>query len=221
MRRSSVRVAIWAIVASWAWLGCGGTATVDGTGGGATSSTTGTGSTSSGGCAGTAPWCAAGCGSDYFPAQAECLGSEWVCPEGTVNPEDCPPGTCWGLPLPCEICGDSGWECAPTEACVGSCGGLACAACTGAPDAIVVGACQCACDENAQYTCQLAAGCCNVDFDCGDLAYVPCVNNVCKPTVAGGCWSDAECGDGESCVGATVCPCGARCDGPDAPGTCQ
>jgi hypothetical protein len=35
------------------------------------------------------------------------------------------------------------------------------------------------------------------------------------------CWQDAECPDWESCVGASVCPCDADCDGIDTPGTCQ
>lgn len=64
-------------------------------------------------------------------------------------------------------------------------------------------------------------GCCTQDLDCGDFAYVPCVNGVCKQPLPGTCWKDAQCGPDATCVGASVCPCNADCDAPDAPGTCK
>src|SRR5689334_12533537 len=93
-------------------------------------STAATGSTSNGtsstgsGCTGSSFPCAAGCGSDYFPENSECVGGAWKCPEGTIDPNDCPPGTCWGLPLPCEQCGPTGWECKLDETCLTSCDAL-------------------------------------------------------------------------------------------------
>ncbi|MCC6897834.1 MAG: hypothetical protein IT377_02605 [Polyangiaceae bacterium] len=63
-------------------------------------------------------------------------------------------------------------------------------------------------------------GCCTNDYDCGDEAFVPCVNGVCKAPVVSGCWKSSECAPGKQCVGATVCPCAAVCDSEDKPGTC-
>jgi hypothetical protein len=83
-----------------------------------------------------------------------------------------------------------------------------------------LGACECSCDADSQFTCELQPGCCNQDADCGDFAYAPCVNNVCKMPVLDACWSNAECDQGEICVGASVCPCGYDCDAPDTPGHC-
>ncbi|MFO0757207.1 MAG: hypothetical protein U0359_12000 [Byssovorax sp.] len=196
----------------------GSTSTTTGTGGGSSSTSTGAG----GGCAGPPVQCAQFCGSDFFPAEASCMGSAWVCPPDTVDPATCPEGTCWGLALPCEKCGDAGWECAPSESCLGnSCAGVVCAECpAGGPSSTIIGACACACDASGQYSCALAGGCCNTDMDCGDAVFVPCVNHVCKQPVDGGCWADAECPPDQKCKGATVCPCSADCDVPDQPGTC-
>jgi len=195
---------------------CGGSVTTPGAGGagGTTSTTTPLG------CAGSAPFCADECGSDYLPAQADCIGGEWICPPGTVNPDDCPPGTCWGAPLPCEVCGPSGWGCELTPACTSSCGGLVCAECPADGGGYYDGGCACQCDAAGQTSCALAPGCCQEDIDCGDLVYTPCVNNVCKEPVPGKCWSDAECLNGTVCVGASVCPCFVDCDGLDVPGDC-
>jgi hypothetical protein len=63
--------------------------------------------------------------------------------------------------------------------------------------------------------------CCKTDWDCGDYAYVPCVNGVCMMPVPGACWTSAECAAGEQCVGASVCPCGALCGIADTPGKCM
>jgi hypothetical protein len=70
-------------------------------------------------------------------------------------------------------------------------------------------------------------GCCTYDSDCpayaADGLGQVCVNNVCKPEPKepGVCWSDADCGGiAGSCVGASVCPCGADCFAPDQLGKC-
>jgi hypothetical protein len=63
--------------------------------------------------------------------------------------------------------------------------------------------------------------CCKTDYDCGDFAWQPCVNGVCKMPQGGGlCWVDAECPAGQKCLGASVCPCGAACAVMDTPGKC-
>ena len=176
--------------------------------------------TGTGACDEPPPPCAAGCGSDWFPEEADCLNGAWVCPPGTVNPSDCPPGTCWGPPLTCEVCGPSGWECVLEPSCVGSCNDLVCAVCPESPGPVQVGICVCECDANGSTTCGVLAGCCEQDMDCGDLVYTPCVNNVCNETVDGKCWTDVECPMGTVCTGASVCPCGYDCDGFDTPGDC-
>ncbi|RLB47294.1 MAG: hypothetical protein DRJ42_25740 [Deltaproteobacteria bacterium] len=44
---------------------------------------------------------------------------------------------------------------------------------------------------------------------------------VCKdPTPTGRCWDAADCGTGEACVGASICPCEAMCLIADTMGTC-
>ena len=88
------------------------------------------------------------------------------------------------------------------------------------------GARVCPCNADCSYNAvpgkcvSLPPGCCQKDSDCGDLVYEPCVNGVCKSTVPGGCWTNAECRSGGSCIGAFVCGCAARCSQGDAPGTC-
>ena len=123
--------------------------------------------------------------------------------------------------MSCETCGPNGWQCEPTPSCTNSCGGMVCAECPVDDDGPgLFGGCQCACNGGS-YTCELAEGCCNSDIDCGDESFVPCVNNVCKQPVDDGCWSDLECSFGQTCVGATVCPCGSFCFLEDMPGACQ
>lgn len=185
---------------------------------------TSTGSTGSGGCGAWAGDCAH-CGSDAYVSE-ECVGGEWTCPPGTQPPETCSNDPyCPGDPAQCEECAGDQWMCFPSDACIPAtaqgCPAVVCTTCEGAPSSVLVGGCECSCDGATQtFGCTLAAGCCNVDFDCGDAVYVPCVEHVCKTPVAGGCWTDAECPSG-TCVGASVCPCGFDCDGADTPGTCM
>ncbi len=177
------------------------------------------GSSSSGGvCEGPTPLCAPGCGGDAFNP-ATCNGGTWKCPPGEVFVDDCPPGSCFGLPLACETCPD-GWACEPNLECVGSCDGVVCLECPSNPGPTMIGACECSCSASGEYSCKLSPSCCNTDMDCGDIAFVPCVEHVCKQPVPNGCWSDAECPVGTTCQGAFVCPCGFDCDAQDTPGMC-
>jgi hypothetical protein len=172
-------------------------------------------------CGGTQVQCADTCGSDYFPASADCKNGEWVCPAGTVDPADCPSNSCSGEPLACEKCGAGAWECSPDEACTMSCGGIVCRACpVDLPGEVIFDGCTCKCDASGKYTCAAIPGCCNTDLDCGDEKLTPCVNGVCKEPVADACWSDVECMAGMKCEGASVCQCGANCLVPDSPGMC-
>ena len=134
--------------------------------------------------------------------------------------DDCPPGTCWGAPLACEVCGN-GWECEPDPACIGHCESMVCAQCPADPGPTIVAGCECACDAGGTYGCEIAPGCCMQDIDCGDEIYVPCVANMCKQPVPDGCWKDEECPPGTTCQGADVCPCGYDCGMEDTPGTCS
>jgi hypothetical protein len=189
---------------------------------GTSASSSGASSSSSTGgaaCTGFGPTCVWGCGSDAS-SSAECKNGLWSCPPGTVDMNTCPPGTCWGPPLPCEVC-NNGWKCAPTPECIGTCESLVCATCEGMPGVpIQMGACSCSCKNGVEYGCSLAPGCCNANIDCGDESFVPCVEHVCKQPVIGRCWVDAECGLGMKCEGAVVCPCGYDCDVEDSPGMC-
>jgi hypothetical protein len=188
------------------------------------STTTGTGGSGGEGCTGSAFACAQFCGSDFFPAQAECQGGSWVCPGGTVDPSTCPPGTCFDAPgAACNYCVDSVITCQPTLACAGACNGTICSVCPegGVPD--VIAGCDCTCDAGAFVCKGLQAGCCNQDADCAATGQgAVCATHVCKPPPAApGCWTSAQCPQGQTCTGVGVCPCGADCLLPDHPGMCQ
>ncbi|MCB9636759.1 MAG: hypothetical protein H6721_32000 [Sandaracinus sp.] len=84
-----------------------------------------------------------------------------------------------------------------------------------------------ACDTTA---CGMEArtSCCFDDDDCG--RGTRCVNETCTAGMEGTCvasllrrgqcWEDSDCARGQTCTGENICPCGARCLVPDAPGTC-
>jgi hypothetical protein len=71
-------------------------------------------------------------------------------------------------------------------------------------------------------------GCCDDHCPCSD-ADAECVRplgadapGVCKaPPPRDQCWSDLDCEASEVCSGERVCPCGAMCLLPDAPGVCE
>jgi hypothetical protein len=127
------------------------------------------------------------------------------------------PGTCERRP---EIC--SGIY-RPVCGCDGRTYGNACDAASAGVSIAAEGECAAAC------TATPPAGCCFDDGDCGSRTEY-CVNadcdaraaGVCKaPPGLGGCWRDADCPRGLRCDGAVICPCGALCIRPDAPGTCR
>jgi hypothetical protein len=68
--------------------------------------------------------------------------------------------------------------------------------------------------------------CCFEDGECsGARCYAAsCVaegEGRCEfPAPAGMCWIAADCAPGQTCQGATICPCGALCVIADQPGTC-
>ncbi|MCB9738960.1 MAG: hypothetical protein H6747_06810 [Deltaproteobacteria bacterium] len=65
-------------------------------------------------------------------------------------------------------------------------------------------------------------GCCSGNALCGIGLY--CAGDVCKALSELGsseCWGDAQCGEGEACEGAQVCPCGSSCFAPDKAGVCK
>lgn len=207
LRPSFLHTALFVLLA-----GCGSVVTSPGDGG---SSSTGT----STGCDGNGPDCWGSC--DYAES-AICEDGQW----------SCPPGTSTSYPGGCDVCeGDSGacdtcyapfWQCEPTDVCLAGCPEIACLDCTGAGSYTPPPGCSCQCDPEGRLACAKTPGCCKTSEDCGDLIFTPCVNGVCKTPVGNGqCWVSEECTSGTSCVGASVCPCGASCTDPDTPGFCE
>lgn len=117
-----------------------------------------------GGCTGSSPMCAFGCGGDAF-FLAECAGGEWRCPSGSTPIDDCPPGSCFGLPLPGEVCGPNGWECRPDRTDSGrvACGGeeKLCIDCVGFEAFETLEGCACTCDAGA-IRCEPSPDACEV-----------------------------------------------------------
>jgi hypothetical protein len=116
------------------------------------------------------------------------------------------------------------WTCSPSL-CIDACPEVMCATCGPNSEPQKTPTCSCICDEAGQFVCTKVVDpqqCCMVDFDCGDFAYSPCVNGVCKgpQIVPGTCWADGNCTGGAVCVGEFVCPCGQKCDTEDTPGKC-
>lgn len=93
-----------------------------------------------------------------------------------------------------------------------------------------------ACVDGGTGACSVRPGCCLTDRDCsGAMMYCAPANScvggsatgVCKsrPREPSECWRDADCpavaGRPGRCEGANICPCGALCFAPDAPGRCR
>jgi|GEM_PF-2180882 len=114
--------------------------------GDATSDAGDTADADTGGCpAGSTPMCAAACGGDYLLGQAECIDDQWVCAQGVLM-DDCPPGTCWGMPEAGEVC-ENGWQCHPERTnAFASCPAVACLECSGFEGPALQEGCTCACD---------------------------------------------------------------------------
>jgi hypothetical protein len=92
--------------------------------------------------------CADACGSDAFVA-ADCVDGDWVCPPGTVAKDDCPPDTCWGIPLPKATCVDGEWTCVPDPIDQATCPELLCGTCNGWEGPVTEEGCTCACVDGA------------------------------------------------------------------------
>lgn len=200
---------------------CGGSVTSESSGGSSNSSST---SGNPMQCEGSGPTCVQSCGSDALFAP-ECTAAGWQCPAGSVNINECPPGTCPGPLPPCMQCTDTGNLVCNPDLCIAQCPEIMCLECPPDLGPIITDTCECACDAATnQFKCapKPQPQCCMVDLDCGDFVYSPCVNGVCKPgPEAGTCWKNQDCPDGQACTGVVVCPCGAVCDQPDKPGVCE
>lgn len=207
-------------VASACLLACGGSVSKDGLNGGSSGSSGSGGIVSTGGTgaiAGTGAVAGSGgsSGTGAVAGNGGAGGGQFCCQsDAECNPEtdfwtnECVEGLC--LPIPSE---ETCWT--QKDCYKGEC----------------IGACVCPCGYECDCGGQLGKcieplpppepGCCQEDWDCGDIVYVPCVNGVCKQHVPSKCWNDAECGFDGKCVGAFVCPCAADCAAEDKPGTCQ
>ena len=111
----------------------------------------------------TAPLCSFDCGGDAFESP-DCIANEWICPPDTTPIDDCPPGSCFGAPLPGEVC-DGGWQCRPWETgALDSCpaGDFLCADCNGFDEPYDTGECVCTCDAGT-VSCESAGDPCEVE----------------------------------------------------------
>ncbi|MBM4355478.1 MAG: hypothetical protein FJ109_17100, partial [Deltaproteobacteria bacterium] len=132
------------------------------------------------------------------------------CPPGSPPLE---PGTCEG-DLHCEY----GEEC-----CCGECEpSLVCNCMSGTWGCYYTDAC-------LGPWCQVPP-CCEPDLDgscnggeAGECKVQPgeAVGKCLPPVAAPKCWVDSDCEAGGKCIGASMCPCDADCDGIDTPGMCE
>jgi hypothetical protein len=108
------------------------------------------------GCEGLAPYCFVACGGDHFHDDpAVCVNGAWDCLEGYL-PADCPAGTCFGLPLPGEVCDDGAWICRPEDTdTFDFCPAFACVACDGFSGAMEQQGCRCECTTSGVHCTML------------------------------------------------------------------
>ncbi len=144
---------------------------------------------------------------------ADCSATSSYCEKAIA---DCGgSGTCTPRPRICPLVID------PVCGCDGNDYGNPCEAAAAGVNVASRGVC-------AVTTCDLrpGAGCCFDDGDCGRGE--ACVGEVCRgggegtchaPPRTGMCWEDSDCVTG-TCMGERICPCGAVCLLPDAPGAC-
>ncbi|MEZ4226075.1 MAG: hypothetical protein R3B13_34330 [Polyangiaceae bacterium] len=132
-----------------------------------------------------------------------CCKSDSDCTQSADTPRMCRLGLCVAVPSPGQC-----WSNA-------DCGGGACE-----DDCTCICGGDCFCGPIHPGWCPGALpACCTTNEDCGPYAF--CINTVCKKIDwPKGCWEDVHCAPGKKCIGANVCPCGATCPVPDAPGKC-
>jgi hypothetical protein len=171
-------------------------------------------------------WQDAECGAGSY-----CEG-ETICPCGALCDVADSPGKC--VPVPDGCCKEDG-ECAAkgldrclANVCVPA---LAAGTCWAADDCSAGQSCEgsttCPCGANCVSNPGKCADpppplCCMTSNDCPGEAS-QCISGVCKslPGAAGQCWDETNCGQGQLCQGAFICPCGADCvPGSDSLGTC-
>ncbi len=132
------------------------------------------------------------CPADFPPTQPNTCDGDLHCEYG----EEC----CCGKCSPSLVCDCNGgtWGCYYTDACLGPwCEVPPCC------EEGTVGAC----NGGQNGDCKVEAG--------------QSVGKCMPPVELPLCWVDSDCGAGLSCVGASMCPCNADCDGIDTPGTCE
>ncbi len=150
------------------------------------------------------------CGMDCYAADTlgkcvvgpNCCATDSDCTQKPNYPLTCVAGNCEKVPPSGQCWTDNdcnGGVC--SGACVCPCGSI------------------CACGGQMGWCTSTVPACCTSSAACGPGAV--CANNVCKKSEPPYCWADEECPNGQKCVGATVCPCGALCAIADNPGKCQ
>jgi hypothetical protein len=133
-----------------------------------------------------------GCPADSPPLQPGACEGELHCEYG----EECCCGKCESS-LVCD-CMSGTWGCYYTDACLG-------------PWCQVPPCCEAELDGSCNGG---EAGVCKVQP--GEA-----VGKCMPPVEAPQCWVDSDCKETETCIGASMCPCDADCDGIDTPGICE
>lgn len=128
--------------------------------------------------------CVMSCATDFF-ASAECVGGGWQCPQGDWFPiENCPSGSCFGLPLPGEECVD-GFQCLPDSDDLERCHAEMCATCRGFDPALhSTPQCRCECVEDEQVVrCARPDDCATTSFSTLDGVEIRLEGDRCSWTI--------------------------------------